>query len=56
MMKKIVFWAIFNQYVKFFWIKECDDAIKNIRRFKRRWSFIQNLNDWSKYMKTNDWK
>ncbi len=38
MIKKIVFWAIFNWYVKFFWIKECDDAVKNIRRFKRRWS------------------
>jgi hypothetical protein len=56
MMKKIVLWAIFNRYAKFFWIKKCDDAIKNIRRFKRRWSFIQNLNDWSKYMKTNDRK
>ncbi len=56
MMKKIVFWAIFNRYAKFFWIKECDDAIRNIRRFKRRWSFIQNLNDWSKYIKTNNRK
>jgi hypothetical protein len=56
MMKKIVFWAIFSRYVKFFWIKECDGAVKNIRRFKHRWSFIQNLNDWSKHMKTNDRK
>ncbi len=56
MMNEIVFWTIFNRYVKFFWIKECDDAIKNIRRLKRRWSFTQNLNDWSKYMKTNDQK
>jgi hypothetical protein len=36
MTKKIVFWAIFNRYAKFFWIKECDDAIKNIRRLRRR--------------------
>ncbi len=55
-MKKIVLWAIFNRYAKFFWIKECDDAVKNIRRLRRRWSFTQNLNDWSKYMKTNDRK
>jgi hypothetical protein len=46
----------YSRYAKFFWIKECDDAVKNIRRFKRRWSFIQNLNDWSKYTKTNDRK
>jgi DNA gyrase/topoisomerase IV subunit B len=36
MMKKIVLWTIFNRHVKFFWIKECDNAVKNIRRFKRR--------------------
>jgi hypothetical protein len=56
MMKKIVFWTIFNWYVKFFWIKKCNDAVKNIRWFKRRWSFTQSLNDWSKYMKTNNQK
>jgi hypothetical protein len=56
MIKKIVLWAIFSRYAKFFWIKECNDAIRNIRRFKRRWSFIQNLKNWSKYMKINDWK
>ncbi len=56
MMKKIVFWAILSRYAKFFWIKECDDAVRNIRRLRRRWSFTQNLNDWSKYMKTNDRK
>ncbi len=28
MMKKIVFWIIFNRYVKSFWIKECDDVVK----------------------------
>ncbi len=55
-MKKIVFWTISSRYVKLFWIKKCDDAIKNTRRFRRRWSFTQNASDWSTYIKTNDYK
>jgi hypothetical protein len=56
MMKKIVFWTILNWYVKLFWIKKYDNAVKNIRWFRRRWSFTQNASDWSTYMKTNDHK
>jgi hypothetical protein len=52
----IVSWAIFNRHVKSFWNEQCNAAIKNTRKLRRRWSASRDSHDLTFYMKINDRK
>jgi hypothetical protein len=52
----IVSWAIFNRRVKSFWNEQCNVAIKNTRKLRRRWSASRDSHDLTFYMKINDRK
>jgi hypothetical protein len=52
----IVSWAIFNRHVKSFWNEQCNAAIKDTRKLRRRWFASRNSHDLTFYMKINDRK
>jgi hypothetical protein len=52
----IVSWAILNRHVKSFWNEQCNAAIKDTRKLRRRWSASRDSHDLTFYMKINDRK